>query len=122
MMTHSRIHTCSHTETQSRGGRGAREEEGQRETRGMRQSQTWAHLEKSRRKEREAKGQTKGRVWREQRDSRVVSRPSPSHLHMAPTKIQGQIGLGLYILGPPLAWLPLQHLIQLGAKHSVGAW
>lgn len=26
------------------------------------------------------------------------------------------------ILGPPLAWLPLQHLIQLGAKHSVGAW
>lgn len=68
VMTHSRIHTCSHTETQSPGGRGAREEEGQRETRGMRQSQTWAHLEKSRRKEREAKGQTKGRVWREQRD------------------------------------------------------
>lgn len=37
----------------------------------MRQRQTWAHLEKSRRKEREAKRQTKGRVWREQRDREV---------------------------------------------------
>lgn len=65
--THSRTHIRSHTETQSPGGSRAREEEAHRETRGMRQSQTWAHLEKLRRKEREAKRWTKGRVWREQR-------------------------------------------------------
>ena len=56
-LTDTLTDTLRDTEAGRKGS--PREEEGLREIRGMRQSQTWTHLEKSRRKDREAKRQRK---------------------------------------------------------------
>lgn len=71
MHTHTHAHALTRTRAprdQEEGEKTEPERGGGRETRGVRQSQTWAHLEKSRRKEREAQRRRKRERAGEQRD------------------------------------------------------